>query len=132
MRSAATHEAPLRVSVPAARAPQRRAIPWLGSDHGKDRAQMPPARARGCSRKTIRIAGRIASFEADLMNAIVAAFDKKVLVEFDAALRIGLKLDHPTPHAIGIKLFVPSGVERVGEINAFAVAADFNHLRTAG
>ena len=66
------------------------------------------------------------------MNTIIAALDKKVLVEFDAALWIGLKLDHPTPHAIGIELFVPSGVKRVGEINAFAVAADFNHLRTAG
>src|SRR5437773_10094637 len=100
MRSAATHEPPQRVSVPATRAPQRRAIPWLGSSREKSRAQIPPARARGRSRKTIRIAGRIASFEADLMNAIIAVLNEKVFVKTHAALRVGFKLDHPAAYAV--------------------------------
>src|SRR5438105_13982881 len=64
----------MRVSVPAAQAPQRRAIPWLGLNRGKVRAQIPPARARGRSRKTIRIARRIASFEADLLRTAIIVF----------------------------------------------------------
>src|SRR5213594_252007 len=130
MRSAATHEAPLGVSVLAARAPQRRAIPWLGSDHGKDRAQIPPARARGRSRKTIRIAGRIASFEADLMNTIIAVLNEKVFVKTHAALRVGFKLDHPTAYAVGIELLIPRGIKRIGKIDPFAIAAHFHHLGT--
>src|SRR4029453_7033805 len=128
VRSAVTHEAPLRVSVPAARAQRRRGIPWLGSSREKDQAQIRPARARGRSRKTIRIARRIASFEADLMNTIIAALDKKVLVHGDSALRIGIKFNHPTAHAIRIKLLVPRGVKGVREINAFAIATPLPHF----
>ena len=48
-----------------------------------------------------------------------------------SALRLGVQLDHPAAHALGIKLLVPRSVKRVGEINALAVAADFHHLRPA-
>src|SRR5437764_13830977 len=106
----------MRVSVPAAQAPQRRAIPWLGLNRGKVRAQIPPARARGRSRKTIRIARRIASFEADLMNTIIAVLNEKVFVKTHAALRVGFKLDHLSPYAVRIELIIPPSFKRIGKI----------------
>src|SRR5438093_13749108 len=119
----------MRVSVPAAQAPHRSAMPWLGLNRGKVRAQIPPARARGRSRKTIRIARRIASFEADLMNTIIAVLNEKVFVNTHAALRVGFKRDHPTASAVGIELLIPRGIKRIGKIDPFAIAAHFHHLR---
>ena len=40
------------------------------------------------------------------MNAIIAALDKKVLVESDAALRIGIKLPESQFQNLGQTLFV--------------------------
>src|SRR5205823_10541830 len=88
------------------------------------------ARARARSRKTERIARGIASFEADLVNTIIVALDKKVFVEGDAALWVSRQFNHPTTHTVGIKLLVPRGVKRVREINSSAVAAHFYHLRS--
>src|SRR5207248_10782355 len=103
--------------------------PWLGLNREKARAQIPPARARGRSRKTIRIARRIAPFEADLMNTIIAVLDEEVFVKTHAAFRVGFKLDHPTADTIGIELLIPRGIKRIGKIDPFAVAAHFHHLR---
>src|SRR5882762_5434410 len=93
--------------------------------------QTASARARGDSRKTIGIARTIAAIKVDLVNTIIGALDEKLLVEIDATIRPGIELDHPTTHAVRIKLLVPGGVKRVGKIDALAVAADFNHLRAA-
>src|SRR5207244_10523325 len=73
-----------------------------------------------------------ACFEAHLMNSVVAALQEKVFVKRDAAVATGVKFDHPTANPIGIKLFIPCCIKRVGEIDPIAVAAYFHHLRTAG
>ena len=65
------------------------------------------------------------------MNAIIAALDEKPFVEPEAAVLAGVKLNHPTAHAVGIELLVPRCVKRVREIDAFAIAAYFYHLRSA-
>ena len=40
-------------------------------------------------------------------------------------------LGHPAADAVRVELVVPRRVERVGEVDALAVAADLDHLRTA-
>src|SRR5215813_6690437 len=57
--------------------------------------------------------------------------DEEIAVELDAALGLGINLDHPTVEALGIKLRVDRAVERIGEVNAAAVAANLDHLRSA-
>src|SRR5437867_6177940 len=94
--------------------------------------QTASARARGDSRKTIGIARAIPALKVELVNTIIGALDEKILVETDATVGIGIEFDHPTADAVRIKLLVPRRVKRVGKINALAVAADFNHLWSAG
>ena len=53
------------------------------------------------------------------MNTIIAVLEKKVLVESDAALRIGIKFNHPTAYAVRIELLVPRGVKRIGETESW-------------
>ena len=65
------------------------------------------------------------------MNPVIVAFQQKVFVERDAAIGTGIKLHHPTADAVGIKLFVPCRIKRVGEIDPLPVAAHFHHLRAA-
>ena len=65
------------------------------------------------------------------MNSVIVAFHEKVFVKRDAAVGIGIELHHPTADAVGIKLLVPCGIKRVGEIDSLAVAAHFHHLRAA-
>src|SRR5467141_2457449 len=94
--------------------------------------QRVSARARGDSRKTIGIARTIAAIKMDLVNTIIGALDEKLLIAIDATVGLGIEFDHPTANAVRIKLFVPGSIKRVGKIDAPAVAADFNHLRSAG
>src|SRR6516225_2981646 len=56
---------------------------------------------------------------------------EEVLVQRHSAFRLGINLDHPTLYALGVELVVDGGIERVGEVDAPAVAADFDHLRPA-
>ena len=42
-----------------------------------------------------------------------------------------VELDHPAVDALGVELRVPGGVQRVGQVDALAVAADLDHLRAA-
>ena len=42
-----------------------------------------------------------------------------------------VELDHPAVDALGVELGVPGGVERVGQVDALAVARDLDHLRAA-
>src|SRR6266700_576358 len=97
---------------------------------------MPPirtasARARGDSRKTIGIARAIAALKVDLVNTIISALHEKLLVEIEATVGLGIEFDHPTADSVRIKLLVPGSVKRVGERDAPAFAADFNHWRSA-
>src|ERR1700733_5136348 len=54
-----------------------------------------------------------------------------VLRQFQAASRVSDRHDLGSWDAIGIELIVPGGIERVGPIDALAVAADLDHLRAA-
>src|SRR6266540_4138938 len=56
--------------------------------------------------------------------------DEEFRVECDTPRRGGVELDHPAVDALRIELRVDRAVERVGEINAPAVAADLHHLRS--
>ena len=64
-------------------------------------------------------------------GAQAVELDEKLFIELHPALWVRVNLYHPTLHTIGKELFIPRGIERVGEIDAFAVAADLDHLRTA-
>src|SRR5215469_456111 len=65
------------------------------------------------------------------MCAQSVKLDKELFVELHPALRVQIDFRHPTLNAIGIKLLVPRGVEGVGKVAAFAIAANLDHLRTA-
>ena len=47
------------------------------------------------------------------------------------ARRVGVELGDPSANALRIELFVPRAVERIGHVDAAAVAADLDHLRAA-
>ena len=65
------------------------------------------------------------------MNTIIIRLNEESIVEADAAFRVDIELRHPTSNARGIELLIPGRVERVGEVDAFSVAAHFDHLRPA-
>src|ERR1700732_108936 len=56
---------------------------------------------------------------------------KELWVERYAPLGVRIQLHHPALDAVRIELRVNGAVERVGEIDALAVAADLHHLRPA-
>src|SRR5262249_55408298 len=89
-------------------------------------------RHASCSvRVAIGIGGSVASFQSKLVGAHSVELDKKLFVEFHPAAGVGIDLHHPALYAVGIELLIPGRVKRVGEVDAFAVAADLNHLRAA-
>jgi hypothetical protein len=51
--------------------------------------------------------------------------------QLKAAVRARIGHHLSARHAVGIELIVPRGVERVGPVDPFAVAADLHHLGTA-
>src|ERR1051326_5646877 len=57
--------------------------------------------------------------------------DEEFGIEGDAALGLGVELHHPAVEAALVELRVDRAVERIGEVDAPAVAADLDHLRTA-
>src|SRR5436305_13389588 len=65
------------------------------------------------------------------MRSHAIELDEEFFVDLHSALRIHIELYHPTLQPVGIDLLIPRGVERVREIDALAVAADLDHLRTA-
>src|ERR1700752_5544469 len=65
------------------------------------------------------------------MCAQAVELDKELFVELHPALWVQIDFRHPALNAIGIKLLVPRGIEGVSKVAALAVAADFDHLRTA-
>src|SRR5271155_1965539 len=67
----------------------------------------------------------------DLMAAQVSEFKEESWIERHAAFRLGIDFHHPAANAIWIKLRVPRSIERVGEIDAAPIAANFDHLRAA-
>src|SRR5580765_1128165 len=65
------------------------------------------------------------------MRAQPVELDEELFIELHPALRVRLKLNHPTLQTVGINLLIPRSVERIGEIDALAIAADLHHLRAA-
>jgi len=60
-----------------------------------------------------------------------AEVDEKLGIDHHAAFRLGVELHHPALDAFRIELSVPWSIERIGEVDAPAVAAEFDHLRGA-
>src|SRR5260370_31983303 len=84
------------------------------------------------SRIAIGIRRAVAAFKTHLARPVRRRpVHKESGIESDAAFRIGVELDHPTLDAIGIELWIDGAVQRVGEIDATAVAADLHHLVAA-
>src|SRR5439155_11044274 len=64
----------------------------------------------------------------------LAAFrelDEEVRIDPEITAGFGVELDQPALDAVGVELRVPAGVQRVGQVDALAVAADLDHLRAA-
>src|SRR4029453_3172101 len=84
------------------------------------------------SRIAIGIRRTIAALQPDLVRTVRRRpIDEELLVEGNAAFRLGVQLAHPALHTIRIELLVDDAVERVGEVDAPAIAADLDHLRPA-
>src|SRR3974390_526108 len=74
----------------------------------------------------------IAALEPDLVRAVSVGEAHPIIPrQFQPAVRTDIGHDLGPRKAAGIELVIPSRVERVGPIDALAVTADFNHLRTA-
>src|SRR6187200_1575484 len=65
------------------------------------------------------------------MRAHAVELQEESWVELHAAFRFHVYLGHPPADAVWIELLVPRRVEAVGEVDAPAVAADLDHLRSA-
>src|SRR5258708_1810823 len=84
------------------------------------------------SRIAIGIRRAVAAFKTHLVRPVRRRpVHEEFGIEGDAAFWIGVELDHPSLDAIGIELWIDGAVQRVGEIDATAVAADLHHLRAA-
>src|SRR5262249_36636460 len=83
-------------------------------------------------RIAVRIRRAVAAFEADLVRQLpLRPGHEEFRVEVDAAAFAGIELHHPAVEAAFVELGVDGAIERVGEIDAPAVAADLHHLRAA-
>ena len=63
------------------------------------------------------------------MGPLAFERNEEVRVELEATVGQRIHLDNPTADALRVKLRVPGAVERIAEIDALAIAADFEHLR---
>src|ERR1700687_3951857 len=115
--------------------PQRRATPSQDLLRGKRRgaasSTTPSMSAPHASlrvRITIGVRRSVAPFQPHLVGAEPVELDEESFLEFHSALGIRIDLHYPTLYPIRIELIVPRGVERVGKVDALAVAADLDHL----
>src|SRR5262245_18796538 len=84
-------------------------------------------------RIAVRIRRAVAALQPHLMRELtLRPGDKELRVEGNAARRIDVELDHPAVETALVELRVDRAVERIGEIDPLAVAADLDHLRPAG
>src|SRR5262245_19890504 len=65
------------------------------------------------------------------MRPHLAAVEEEIAIERQAPAGIDVDLRHPSPYAVRIALAVPRRVQAVCDVDPFAVAADFEHLRSA-
>src|SRR5258706_4558761 len=78
----------------------------------------------------VRIRRSVAALEADLVRAHAVGLEEEPGVQLHAS-RADIDLDHPAADAVRIELVIPGRVETVRELEALAVPADLDHLRTA-
>src|SRR5215471_11485216 len=64
------------------------------------------------------------------MHAHGVIFQEKSGIEFHSAAA-EVDFSDPAPDSFGIELVVPGRIERIAEISALAVAAEFDHLGTS-
>src|SRR5205809_3846595 len=97
------------------------------------RAQGEGGRGRGsqASREAVRVRGRVAAFEADLVRPLALELHEEVRVDGQAAAGRRVKLRRPALDTLGVEDRVPGAVERVGQVDPAAVAADLDHLGSA-
>src|SRR5437588_711512 len=89
--------------------------------------------ARTSSRIAVRIRRAVAAFEPHLVRQLsLGPGDEEFRVELEAAIGAGVELHHPAVESAFVELAVDRAIERIGEIDAPAVAADLDHLRPAG
>lgn len=65
------------------------------------------------------------------MNSVVIGFHEKSLVKADSPQLGDVELRHPASDSSRVELFIPRRVERVREIDPFAIPTDLHHLRSA-
>src|SRR5262249_62388181 len=106
--------------------------PDLGAPnaHGTSARRGSPA-ASVTSRIAIRIRRTVAPLQADLMRPVaLRPIDEEFRIEPYSSCGIGVELHHPAVDTLWIELRIDRAIKRVGEINAPAVAADLDHLRS--
>src|SRR5260370_19825430 len=89
---------------------------------------------KGSRGEAVGVAGGVAALQPDLVRSAAAecvALEEEPLVERDPAALAHVELGHPGAHAVRVELVVPRTVQRVGEVDALAVAANLDHLRPA-
>src|SRR5712671_1567173 len=105
--------------------------PHRGVDGVVSRATPPRSTATHRSRIAERVGGGISAFEPDLMRPLALERDEEVRVNRDPAVRVDVDLRDPSADSLGVELRVDGRIEGIGYVNAPAVAAHFEHLRTA-
>src|SRR5689334_3672764 len=83
------------------------------------------------SREAVRVGARVAALEMDLVRPHAGEFHQELAIERDPAVLADVQLRQPAADAVRIELLVPRAIERVGQVDAPAVAADLDHLRAA-
>jgi len=65
------------------------------------------------------------------MGPLTFEWYKKIRVGLESAARQRVDLHNPAPNTFWVKLGVPGAIQRIAEIDASAVRADFEHLGPA-
>src|SRR5215469_4404220 len=92
-------------------------------------AMQPDPELPGGSRIAIGIRRAVTALQPDLMRQVpFRPGQEELRIEGKAAVRIGVELHHPAVEPALVELRVDRAVERVGEVDAPAVAADLDHL----
>src|SRR6266487_3211407 len=83
----------------------------------------------------VRVAGGVPALQPGLVNPqaaeVVPVREEPRVDDEPAPVRVGVELGRPGPDPAGVEDEVPRPVQRVGDVDAPAVAADLDHLRPA-
>src|SRR5918999_6270971 len=81
----------------------------------------------------VRVGGRVAALEPYLVRPFtIIELDEKVGVCGETTFRVYVHLSDPAVDAIRVELRIPGSIQRVAEVEAAPVAAEFHYLRSAG